>query len=87
MSHARSRGGAYWVRKIALISPSGTATAIAMGIVLSETTSNTTAANMLVPVMIAAAKSAGVSPVAPAHRSPSRTARNSAPTCRSPKAV
>jgi solute carrier family 13 (sodium-dependent dicarboxylate transporter), member 2/3/5 len=43
-----------------------TAAAIAMGIFLSETTSNTTAANMVVPVMIAAAQQAGLHPVPPA---------------------
>lgn len=42
-----------------------TAVAIVMGIFLSETTSNTAAANMLVPVMIPLAISAGVSPVPP----------------------
>jgi solute carrier family 13 (sodium-dependent dicarboxylate transporter), member 2/3/5 len=43
-----------------------TAAAIGMGIFLSETTSNTTSANIVVPVMIAAAQSAGVHPVPPA---------------------
>jgi sodium-dependent dicarboxylate transporter 2/3/5 len=43
-----------------------TAAAIVMGIVLSETTSNTTAANMVVPVMIAAATTAKLHPVPPA---------------------
>lgn len=42
-----------------------TAIAIVMGIFLSETTSNTAAANMLVPVMIPLAVNAGVSPVPP----------------------
>jgi sodium-dependent dicarboxylate transporter 2/3/5 len=39
---------------------------IAVGIILSETTSNTAAANMVIPVAIAIAEAAGVSPVAPA---------------------
>ena len=43
-----------------------TAVAIAIGIVLSETTSNTAAANMVIPVIIAAAQAAGVNPVPPA---------------------
>jgi sodium-dependent dicarboxylate transporter 2/3/5 len=42
-----------------------TAAAIAMGIFLSETTSNTAAASMLVPVMIPIAVNAGMSPVPP----------------------
>jgi solute carrier family 13 (sodium-dependent dicarboxylate transporter), member 2/3/5 len=40
-----------------------TAAAIGMGIVISESTSNTSATSMLVPVVIALAKAAGVSPV------------------------
>ena len=43
-----------------------TAAAVAMGIFLSETTSNTSATNMLVPVVIAIAQAAGVNPVPPA---------------------
>lgn len=43
-----------------------TAAAVAMGIFLSETTSNTSATNMLVPVVIAIAQAAGVDPVPPA---------------------
>jgi sodium-dependent dicarboxylate transporter 2/3/5 len=43
-----------------------TAAAIAMGIVLSETTSNTAAANMVIPVVIAIAQAAEVDPVPPA---------------------
>lgn len=43
-----------------------TAVAIALGIVLSETTSNTAAANMVIPVMIAIAQAARVDPVPPA---------------------
>jgi sodium-dependent dicarboxylate transporter 2/3/5 len=43
-----------------------TAAAVAMGIVISETTSNTSATNMLVPVVIAIAQAAGVNPVPPA---------------------
>ena len=38
----------------------------ALAIVLSETTSNTAAANMVIPIVIALAHGAGVSPVAPA---------------------
>jgi sodium-dependent dicarboxylate transporter 2/3/5 len=43
-----------------------TAVAVAMGIFLSETTSNTAAANMLIPAVIAMAQSADVNPVPPA---------------------
>jgi sodium-dependent dicarboxylate transporter 2/3/5 len=43
-----------------------TAAAIALGILLSESTSNTAAANMIVPVVIAVAQSAGVNPLPPA---------------------
>jgi len=43
-----------------------TAIAIALGITLSETTSNTASANMAIPVMIALASGAGVSPLPPA---------------------
>lgn len=43
-----------------------TAVAIAAGIVLSEGASNTASASMLVPVMIAVAQDAGVSPIPPA---------------------
>jgi len=43
-----------------------TGAAIAMGIVISETTSNTASANMVIPVVIAIAKAAGVSGVPPA---------------------
>jgi sodium-dependent dicarboxylate transporter 2/3/5 len=43
-----------------------TFTAIAVGIVMSETTSNTAAANMVIPVVIAIAQAAGVNPVPPA---------------------
>lgn len=43
-----------------------TAMAVALGIVLSETTSNTASANMVIPVMIALAQGAGISPVPPA---------------------
>jgi sodium-dependent dicarboxylate transporter 2/3/5 len=43
-----------------------TAAAVAMGIFISETTSNTSATNMLVPVVIAIAQAAGVDPVPPA---------------------
>jgi sodium-dependent dicarboxylate transporter 2/3/5 len=43
-----------------------TALAIVLGILMSETTSNTASANMVIPVMIAIARSAGVSPLPPA---------------------
>ena len=43
-----------------------TAVAILFGIILSETTSNTTSATMVIPVMIAIALELGVSPVPPA---------------------
>jgi sodium-dependent dicarboxylate transporter 2/3/5 len=39
---------------------------IALGIILSETTSNTAAANMVIPVAIAVSQAAGVNPVPPA---------------------
>jgi sodium-dependent dicarboxylate transporter 2/3/5 len=43
-----------------------TAVAVGLGIVLSETTSNTSATSMLVPVIIALAKAAAINPVPPA---------------------
>ncbi len=43
-----------------------TAVAVAMGIFLSETSSNTAAANMVIPAVIAMAQSADVNPVPPA---------------------
>ena len=43
-----------------------TFTAIAIGIVMSETTSNTAAANMVIPVVIAIAQAADLNPVPPA---------------------
>jgi sodium-dependent dicarboxylate transporter 2/3/5 len=43
-----------------------TALSIAFAIVLSEATSNTTSATMIIPVVIALAQSAGVSPLPPA---------------------
>ncbi len=43
-----------------------TAVAIVLGVVLSETSSNTAAASMVVPVVIAVAERAGLSPVPPA---------------------
>lgn len=43
-----------------------TAVAIGLGIVMSETTSNTASASMVIPVMIAVAQAAGVSPIPPA---------------------
>lgn len=43
-----------------------TAVAIVIGVVLSETCSNTASASMLVPVVIAVAQSLGVSPIPPA---------------------
>lgn len=43
-----------------------TAAAIGLGIVVSETTSNTASASMVIPVMIALANAAGVSPIPPA---------------------
>ncbi|VAW34726.1 Sodium-dependent anion transporter family [hydrothermal vent metagenome] len=43
-----------------------TALAIIFGIVLSETTSNTASANMVIPVVIAVAQGMGVSPIPPA---------------------
>lgn len=43
-----------------------TALAIALGIILSETTSNTASAGVVVPSMIALAAAAGVSPIPPA---------------------
>jgi sodium-dependent dicarboxylate transporter 2/3/5 len=43
-----------------------TAVSIALGIILSEATSNTAAANMVIPVVIGIAQSANVSPIPPA---------------------
>ena len=43
-----------------------TAAAIALSILITETTSNTAAANMVIPVIIAVAQAVGVSPVPPA---------------------
>jgi len=43
-----------------------TLTSIALGIIVSETTSNTASANMIIPVMIAAAQTANVNPLFPA---------------------
>jgi len=43
-----------------------TAIGTILAIILSETTSNTASANMIIPVMIAIAQGAGVSPIAPA---------------------
>lgn len=43
-----------------------TFTAIAIGILMSETTSNTAAANMVIPVVIAIAQASGINPVPPA---------------------
>lgn len=43
-----------------------TAIAIGLGIIMSETTSNTASANMVIPIMIAISKSSGVSPLPPA---------------------
>ncbi|HEY3320177.1 MAG TPA: DASS family sodium-coupled anion symporter [Planctomycetota bacterium] len=43
-----------------------TATATLLGILLTEVTSNTAAANMIIPVVIALSKEAGVSPLPPA---------------------
>jgi sodium-dependent dicarboxylate transporter 2/3/5 len=43
-----------------------TAAAIIMGIIVSETTSNTASANMVIPVVIALAQAANVNPVPPA---------------------
>jgi sodium-dependent dicarboxylate transporter 2/3/5 len=43
-----------------------TFTAIAIGIVMSETTSNTAAANMVIPVVIAIAQASDINPIPPA---------------------
>lgn len=43
-----------------------TAVSIAMAIILSETTSNTASANMLIPVVIAISQSMGINPLPPA---------------------
>ncbi|MDD2763872.1 MAG: DASS family sodium-coupled anion symporter [Opitutaceae bacterium] len=43
-----------------------TAVSIALSILITETTSNTAAANMVIPVMIAVAQAAGVNPLQPA---------------------
>lgn len=43
-----------------------TAIAIGLGIIMSETTSNTASANMVIPIMIAISNSSGISPLPPA---------------------
>jgi sodium-dependent dicarboxylate transporter 2/3/5 len=43
-----------------------TALSTALGIILSETTSNTASANMVIPIMIAISQAAGVNPLPPA---------------------
>jgi sodium-dependent dicarboxylate transporter 2/3/5 len=43
-----------------------TATAIGLGIIMSELTSNTASANMVIPVMISISQAAGVNPLYPA---------------------
>lgn len=43
-----------------------TATSIGLGILISEVTSNTASANMVIPVMISLARAAGVNPLPPA---------------------
>jgi sodium-dependent dicarboxylate transporter 2/3/5 len=43
-----------------------TGLAVALGILISELTSNTASANMVIPVMIAMAQALGVSPLPPA---------------------
>lgn len=43
-----------------------TAVAIVIGVVLSETSSNTASASVVVPMVIAIAQGAGVSPIPPA---------------------
>ena len=43
-----------------------TAIAIGLGVIMSETTSNTASANMVIPVMIAISQASGVSPLPPA---------------------
>jgi sodium-dependent dicarboxylate transporter 2/3/5 len=64
LAEALGRGITSWL-------PSQTTVALTMlftgtAIVLSETTSNTAAANMIVPIAIAVAQAAGVSPIEPA---------------------
>jgi len=51
----------HWINVVAL-----TVLFTGVAIVLSETTSNTASANMIVPVAIAVAKASGVDPLAPA---------------------
>jgi sodium-dependent dicarboxylate transporter 2/3/5 len=63
---ARALGEAITSRTGATSLWSLTAVSVAIGIFLSETTSNTAAANMVIPVAIALAQSAGVSPLPPA---------------------
>jgi sodium-dependent dicarboxylate transporter 2/3/5 len=43
-----------------------TAVAIVIGVLLSETSSNTASASMVLPIVIAVAQSAGMSPIPPA---------------------
>jgi sodium-dependent dicarboxylate transporter 2/3/5 len=63
---ARALGDAITARTGASSLWALTALATAIGIFLSETTSNTAAANMVIPVAIALAQAAGVSPLPPA---------------------
>ena len=63
---ARALGGAITSHTGATSLWALTALCVAVGIFLSETTSNTASANMVVPVAIALAQAAGVSPLPPA---------------------
>jgi sodium-dependent dicarboxylate transporter 2/3/5 len=58
----------YWILSLTGASSLWTLTliAIATAVFLSDTTSNTASANMIIPVMIAVSQSAGVSPLPPA---------------------
>lgn len=64
LSEAIGRSAAQWLGADSLWTL--TAFAIALGIVLSELTSNTASATMVIPVVIAIAQGAGVSPLPPA---------------------
>jgi sodium-dependent dicarboxylate transporter 2/3/5 len=64
LAHAIGRAATSWLPWQGTLALTATFTAVA--IVLSETTSNTASANMIVPVAIAVAQAAGVRPLEPA---------------------
>ena len=58
--------GALQIWSLVVLLLLGVKAAIALGIILSEATSNTASANMIIPVVIAIAQSADLSPIPPA---------------------